>query len=163
MSENGHMVSEECAPYKGKTKGLKCNDYKSCAPVARVHDSYFIGNAYGESSEKKMMKELLRNGAVNGELQVPQVFSFYKEGILSNDHEAKMPQYLQYTGVASQHKKEQQLMQHKSATKTKITDKSLEDYGISWMNLNHSVLIIGWGVDPETGTKFWKVRNSYGP
>ena len=30
------------------------------------------------------------------------------------------------------------------------------------MNLNHSVVIIGWGVDPDTGTKFWKVRNSYG-
>jgi cathepsin C len=24
------------------------------------------------------------------------------------------------------------------------------------------VTIIGWGVDPATGTKFWIVRNSYG-
>jgi C1A family cysteine protease len=30
------------------------------------------------------------------------------------------------------------------------------------MNLNHSVVIVGWGVDQKTGTKFWKVRNSYG-
>jgi C1A family cysteine protease len=30
------------------------------------------------------------------------------------------------------------------------------------MNLNHSVVIVGWGVDPSTGTKYWKVRNSYG-
>jgi C1A family cysteine protease len=30
------------------------------------------------------------------------------------------------------------------------------------MNLNHSVVIVGWGVDAKTGTKYWKVRNSYG-
>ena len=47
-------------------------------------------------------------------------------------------------------------------SKTKITDRDLEDYGIAWMNLNHSVVIFGWGVDPKTNTKFWRVRNSYG-
>merc|ERR1712162_70764 len=44
----------------------------------------------------------------------------------------------------------------------KLTDKDLEDYGIAWMNLNHSVVIVGWGVDDKTGTKYWVVRNSYG-
>jgi len=84
------MVSEECAPYLAKTKGEKCSKYKSCRPISNVKESYFIGGGYGESSEKKMMKEILRNGIVNGELNVPRVFSFYQEGILSNDHEAKM-------------------------------------------------------------------------
>jgi len=42
------------------------------------------------------------------------------------------------------------------------TDRSLEDYGIAWMNLNHSVVIVGWGVDKTTNTKYWIVRNSYG-
>lgn len=101
LAENGHMVSEKCAPYEAKTKGISCSKYKDCPPVSRVHDSYFIGGAYGESSEKKMMKEILRNGIVNGELNVPKVFSFYSEGILSNDHEAKMSSYLEYSGVAS--------------------------------------------------------------
>lgn len=164
LLENGHMVSEECAPYQAKTKGIKCKDFAHCPPVARVHSSYFIGGAYGESTEKRMMKEMLKNGILNGELNVPQVFSFYQSGILSNDHEAKMPQYLEYSGVASEHKKEQQkigLQENQSGNA--ISDRNLEDYGISWMNLNHSVVIIGWGVDPETGTKYWKVRNSYGP
>lgn len=53
-----------------------------------------------------MMKELLRNGMVNGELNVPRVFAFYQEGILSNDHESKMSSYLEYSGVAAQHKVE---------------------------------------------------------
>ena len=30
------------------------------------------------------------------------------------------------------------------------------------MNLNHSVVIVGYGVDKKTGTKYWIVRNSYG-
>ena len=46
--------------------------------------------------------------------------------------------------------------------KRQLTDRDLEDYGIAWMNLNHSVVITGWGVDEKTGTKYWIVRNSYG-
>jgi C1A family cysteine protease len=29
------------------------------------------------------------------------------------------------------------------------------------MDMNHSVMIIGWGVDKKTDTKYWIVRNSY--
>lgn len=110
------------------------------------------------------MKEILHNGIVNGELNVPRVFSFYQEGILSNDHEAKMSSYLEYSGVASHHKEAQQLIgtDEQKKARAKITNRDLEDYGIAWMNLNHSVVIVGWGVDPKTGTKYWKVRNSYG-
>lgn len=54
-----------------------------------------------------MMKEILRNGIVNGELNVPRIFSFYQKGILSNDHEAKMSSYLEYSGVAEHHKEAQ--------------------------------------------------------
>jgi cathepsin C len=164
LAENGHMVSEQCAPYLAKTKGQKCGDYAHCPPIARVHESYFIGGAYGESSEKKMMKDILRNGIVNGEINVPKVFSFYTTGILSNDHESKMSSYLEYSGPAAHHKEAQQMLGTVEDQKERkvITDRNLEDYGISWMNLNHSVVITGWGVDPKTGTKYWIVRNSYG-
>jgi hypothetical protein len=54
-----------------------------------------------------MMQEILLNGPVNGELQVPKAFSFYQKGILSNDHESKMDEYLEYSGAASHHKEEQ--------------------------------------------------------
>ena len=107
-----------------------------------------------------MMKEILRNGIVNGELNVPRVFSFYQQGILSNDHESKMSSYLEYSGVAGNHKEAQQLIGIESKAKT-VTDRVLEDYGVAWMNLNHSVVILGWGIDKK-GTKYWKVRNSYG-
>ena len=165
LAENGHMVSEQCAPYKAETKGHTCTEYTNCTAEAKVLDSYFIGGGYGQSSEKKMMKELLRNGMVNGELNVPRVFAFYQEGILSNDHESKMSSYLEYSGVAAEHKVEQQKIAVAETTvtsKAKVTDRSLEDYGIAWMNLNHSIVIFGWGVDEKNGTKFWRVRNSYG-
>ena len=32
------------------------------------------------------MKEILRNGIINGEADVPQSFNYYKSGILSNDY-----------------------------------------------------------------------------
>ena len=164
LAENGYMVSEECAPYLGRTKGESCGKYEKCKPIADVKESYFIGGSYGASSEKKMMKEILRNGIVNGELNVPRVFSFYQQGILSNDHESKMSSYLEYSGVAAHHKEAQQMIGTEQEKKERkiITDRNLEDYGIAWMNLNHSVVIVGWGVDPKTLTKYWIVRNSYG-
>ena len=75
-----------------------------------------------------------------------------------------MSSYLEYSGVAAHHKEAQQQIgtQETKANKKKVTDRDLEDYGIAWMNLNHSVVITGWGVDQKTGTKYWIVRNSYG-
>jgi C1A family cysteine protease len=35
------------------------------------------------------------------------------------------------------------------------------DDGISWILSSHSVLIIGYGADRETGTPYWIVRNNY--
>ncbi len=31
------------------------------------------------------------------------------------------------------------------------------------MDMNHSVVIVGWGVHQTSNTKYWIVRNSYGP
>jgi len=46
---------------------------------------------------------------------------------------------------------------------SKYSDISLNDKGISWMDMNHSVVIVGWGKDEKTDTRYWIVRNSYGP
>ena len=43
------------------------------------------------------------------------------------------------------------------------SDTTANDRGISWMDMNHSVVIIGWGYDKHTDTRYWIVRNSYGP
>ena len=31
------------------------------------------------------------------------------------------------------------------------------------MDLNHSIVILGWGKDVKSGNKVWIVRNSFGP
>lgn len=85
LGEKGHLVTEECAPYKGVTKGDKCSNYSECEPFAKVKSTYFVGKGYGDSSEKKMMKEIMRNGIVNGELQAPHIFSMYTKGVLTSD------------------------------------------------------------------------------
>lgn len=83
LAENGYMVTEECAPYKGKTKGDTCANYENCVPHSKIVNTSFIGKGYGDASEKKIMKEVIRNGIVNGELQAPHVFSMYQSGVLT--------------------------------------------------------------------------------
>lgn len=152
FGENGYLTTEECAPYQGVTKGDKCSNYKSCPKFAKVKKSYFVGKGYGDSTEKKMMKEIARNGIVNGELQAPSIFSMYKTGVLTSDGIKELSDKIQSLVEVSKGK----------IQLNNITDKSFKDYGISWQNLNHSVVIIGWGTDEVSGQKYWIVRNSYG-
>jgi len=83
LGENGSFVSEECAPYKASTKDDACGNYKKCEPISKIKQSYLVGGGWGATTEKKMMKELLRNGPMNGDFQAPSMFSIYKEGIFS--------------------------------------------------------------------------------
>jgi len=83
LAEQGHVISEKCSPYKSKTKGDTCKNHENCPPIAKVEKSYFVGGGWGATTEKKMMKEILRNGPINGDFQAPGTFSIYKEGIFS--------------------------------------------------------------------------------
>jgi hypothetical protein len=44
-AERGHLVSEKCSPYKARTKGDKCSNYKDCPGVAKINKSYYV-NGY---------------------------------------------------------------------------------------------------------------------
>jgi len=181
LAENGHMVSEECAPYQSKTRGDTCKNYETCPPVARVKQSYLVGGGWGATSEKKMMKEILRNGPINGDFQAPSMFSVYKEGIFSEKglvhlHQKKNAELLELaqkaanidsdsslTELSEEGKPEEKPKANaESKSTSKYSDTTLNDKGISWMDMNHSVVIVGWGKDDKSGTRFWIVRNSYG-
>ena len=176
LAENGHLVSEECAPYQHQTKGDHCGNYATCKPISKVANSYLVGGGWGATSERKMMKEILRNGPINGDFQAPSMFSLYKDGIFSEkgliDLKKKtslvqIDSDLQLAQLSQEEESDAGEVQEKSvkgvAQTEKLSDVTLNDKGISWMDMNHSVVIVGWGKDAKTGTKYWIVRNSYGP
>lgn len=81
--ERGHMVTDECAPYKGMTKGQSCSNYENCAPHAKIINTQYVGRGWGEVTEEQILKEMLRNGPVSVEFQANKLFQTYHRGILS--------------------------------------------------------------------------------
>ena len=81
LAETGGLMSEECAPYLGHTKGKQCGDYSMCQPIAKVSNSYSIDNP----SEMQIKKEILRNGMLVTDWYMPPYSKTYKSGIFSND------------------------------------------------------------------------------
>ena len=69
--------------------------------------------------------------------------------------------------TSEEEQQDQEAQESTSSTKKispeKLSDKTLNDRGISWMDMNHSVVIIGWGKEEKTGTGYLSVINSYGP
>lgn len=74
FNERGYMVSDECAPYKGLTKGLTCSKYETCQPTAKIQKTGYVGKGWGEVSEEQILKEMLRNGPVSVEFQANKLF-----------------------------------------------------------------------------------------
>ena len=91
------------------------------------------------------------------------MFSVYKEGIFSEKgmvhlHQSQQNRLLEMIGLAQTDNSET------TEKNGDFSDKSINEKGkVSWMDMNHSVVIIGWGKDKKTNTKYWIVRNSYGP
>ena len=53
---------------------------------------------------------------------------------------------------------DKQTLSHKSVLKVAAELKSQ----MSYQEMDHSVFLVGWGVDEKTKTNYWIVRNSYG-
>lgn len=85
--------------------------------MARVTRSYDVGGGYGQSSEKRMMKEILRNGALNTEFQAPSIFQTYKSGLLTEEGFQNLSQATQGS------------VGHKADD---ISDRTINDKGIAW-------------------------------
>lgn len=76
----------------------KCAKYEKCEPHSKILKSYDLGRGWGDSSEKKMMKEILRNGLVTVDIKWhAETMGKYKSGILSEksikDLLAKLPKF----------------------------------------------------------------------
>ena len=82
FAEQGHMVTEECAPYKAKTKGSSCANYKHCPAVAKVKKSYYVNDYNFKPTVQMIQKEMLRNGPVVAEFKCDDNFSLYSSGVM---------------------------------------------------------------------------------
>lgn len=89
FAEVGHLVTEQCAPNISASPKYwhkdihSCSKYAKCKPHSKVKSSYFIGKGLGDSTEKKMMKEILRNGIITTDVGGYGYISAYKTGIIS--------------------------------------------------------------------------------
>ena len=84
FAENGHLITESCAKKaQGSKKNVKCGAFETCEPHSKVAKSYFVGQTYGNTTEKNMMKEILRNGVITVSFEGNKFFDAYKSGIMS--------------------------------------------------------------------------------
>ena len=86
LAENGHMVTEECAPYAHSTKFNKCSDFSHCPKHSKINKSYYVGGTYNYvPSFTTIQKELLMHGPLVAEIKAGEVFQSYKEGIMTDE------------------------------------------------------------------------------
>jgi len=84
FAESGHLITASCAKEaQGKRKKVTCSTFEKCEPIAKINSSYFIGGGYGASTEKNMMKEILRNGIIVAGFKSNEYFEEYDSGIMS--------------------------------------------------------------------------------
>lgn len=85
LAENGHMVTEECAPYAHSTKLNKCSDFSHCEKHAKINKSYYVGSYNFMPSVATIQKELMMHGPLVAEIKAGGVFQSYKEGIMTDE------------------------------------------------------------------------------
>lgn len=76
--------------------------YEKCKPLAKIEKSQFVGGGYAKVSEKQMMKDILRNGAISGDMMAGEQFKVYESGILSEKQSKSLVQKMHH----KKHKKQ---------------------------------------------------------
>ena len=142
------LQTEECfEKLKDDFKcGMKCDDQS----MFYVDSFGYVGGAYGWSKEDLIMKEMWAWGPVSVDFKVRESFYGYDEGVF---HES-----------ASKFVEGVDFEIYKPWSFVKMMTQSNMEKGIEWEDVNHAVLLVGWGeVDHTDGssTPYWIIQNSW--
>lgn len=89
LAEKGHLVREDCAPYKEKTKGQSCAAFSKCPGYAKVEKSYYVNGYNNPPSVQQIQKDMLMYGPLVTEFKCDADFQIYRSGIMVQDKKAK--------------------------------------------------------------------------
>jgi len=110
----------------------KCSTPKSC-PTRYFGTNYkYVGGYFGGCSEQDMMVSLVRNGPLAVAFEVSESFLHYHGGIWRCDGSSRR-------------------------SSLPLVLRKFYPFELT----NHAVLLVGYGVDANSGEKFWIVKNSW--
>ena len=74
LAENGHITTEDCAPYTARTKNHNCAQYEKCPKHAKVTKSEYLAGYNYNPSVELIQKEMLINGPLVTEFKCDDNF-----------------------------------------------------------------------------------------
>jgi C1A family cysteine protease len=98
------------------------------------------------------------NGAVVGEFKAPNKFKYYDKGVLMDEQRPGGDSSFIQTDTSKQTSE-----QPPEGTELQVSVEIDSSLQIANQNLDHSIVILGWGKDPKSGADVWIARNSFGP
>jgi hypothetical protein len=141
------LVDTQC--YDRATNGVEgqcINDLSGSEDCItyEVENFYYVGGNYGGVSEELIMKERVAHGPVTAVLNAPPYLQMYQGCILEQECSNDATEIHAHTNTDTVENSMPTFLQQ---TRHRISSQSLWERGIEWEMVNHSIVIVGYGMD----------------